>query len=264
MMDAHRSTSDRSLRELHRPGTPLIIPNVWDAASARQFERRGFRVLATSSGAVAAAAGYLDHEGAPVEVMLAANDRIVAAVAVPVSVDLEAGYGLEPETIVEHAASAGYAGINVEDSEHHRNELRAADAQSARIAGLARNRDAALPGLVLNARIDVFLKRGPFEEAVRRGRMYADAGADCIFPIGLSRDSDIARFVEESGAPVNILARSGVSSPERLAELGVARITFGSIPYRLAVAEAEAAVRRYLAGDSSHLDPTLGSPIVGA
>src|SRR5215211_4320281 len=126
-----------SLRSLHHGEAILVLPNAWDAASARAFERSRFPALATTSGGVAAALGYQDHEGAPVEEMLSAAARIIAAVGVPVSVDFEAGYGLTPEQIVSRLVQIHAAGLNLEDSDHHGDaKLFDAERQAERLAAV--------------------------------------------------------------------------------------------------------------------------------
>jgi 2-methylisocitrate lyase-like PEP mutase family enzyme len=227
------------LRSLHVPGSPLVLPNAWDAASARAVVAAGFPVVATTSGGVAAALGYEDHEGAPANVMLAAAARIVTSVDVPVTVDAEAGYGLAPDAFVDALASAGAAGCNVEDTDHAGGRM----VDTGRHAEwLAAVRSAATErgyGLVINARIDVFLADGGahpqpelLDEAVARGRAYRSAGADCVFPILLHDADTVGAFVQAVDAPVNILALPQAPPIARLAELGVARISYGSLIHR--------------------------------
>ena len=220
------------LRSLHVPGEPLVLPNVWDAASARAVVAAGFPVVATTSGGVAAALGYEDHEGAPGDEMLAAAARIAGSVDVPVTVDAEAGYGLEPAELVAALERAGAAGCNLEDTDHATGRLRdplehAAWLREVREAGY---------GLVINARIDVFLAGGAqgdlVPEALERARAYAEAGADCVYPIALSEPEALAAFMAEASGPVNILATPRAPSLEELAELGVARVSYGSLLHR--------------------------------
>jgi 2-methylisocitrate lyase-like PEP mutase family enzyme len=225
------------LRELHRTGRPLVLPNAWDAASARAFEAAGFPAVATSSSAVAATLGYADHEAAPPDEMLAAVARIAAAVSVPVTADVEAGYGLTPAELVGRLLDAGAAGCNLEDTDHRRGGLTDAGAQAERLAAVVDAATAAGVGVVVNARVDTFRHGddgdgdgpdgGPVTQAVARGRRYLAAGADCVYPIMARREEDIAALVGGIGGPVNVLYRPGAPSLARLAELGVARVTFG-------------------------------------
>jgi 2-methylisocitrate lyase-like PEP mutase family enzyme len=214
--------SAAALRDLHVPGDPLILPNAWDAGTARIVERAGFRAVATTSSGVAEALGYEDGEQTPVEEMLAAVARVARAVALPVTADMEAGYGLDDAELARRVAAAGAAGLNLEDSDHARHPaLVPADRHAARIARIKDTAD-----LVVNARVDVHLRGGATEEALARARAYRDAGADCVYPIGVADEATIAAFVE-LGVPVNILLRPGAPSIARLAELGVARVSLG-------------------------------------
>jgi 2-methylisocitrate lyase-like PEP mutase family enzyme len=230
------------LRSLHVPGEPLVLPNAWDAASARAVVAAGFPVVATTSGGVAAALGYEDHEGAPGDEMLAAAARIARSVDVPVTVDAEAGYGLEPAELVAALERAGAAGCNLEETDHAAGTLRdprehAAWLREVREAGY---------GLVINARIDVFLGGGEQRElvpdALRRAHAYAEAGADCVFPILLSEPDALAAFMAEAPGPVNVLATPRVPSLHQLAELGVARVSYGSLLHRQSLEQLASAL----------------------
>src|SRR3954470_255571 len=148
------------LRALHVRGRPLVLPNAWDAASARAVVAAGFPVVATTSAGVAEAIGYDDHEGAPAEEMLAAAARIARAVDVPVTVDAEAGYGMEPGEVVAALRSAGAAGCNLEDTDHRAGRLRDPGPHAQWLGEVRRAASQDGYGLVINARVDVFL--GPF------------------------------------------------------------------------------------------------------
>jgi 2-methylisocitrate lyase-like PEP mutase family enzyme len=235
---------DRSetLRSLHVPGRPLLLPNAWDAASARAVAAAGFPVVATTSSGVAAALGYEDHQGAPAEVMLAAAARIVRVVDVPVTIDAEAGYGLEPSELVAELKPVGAAGCNLEDTDHDTGSLRGADEQAAWLRQVREAADAAGYALVINARIDVFLSAAPdvpqselVVDALARARAYLDAGADCVYPIGLWEADALAAFVEGAGGPVNALAFPKAPPVAELAALGVARVSWGGLLHRAAM-----------------------------
>ena len=218
----------------------LVLPNAWDVASARALAQvPGCRALATTSGGVARALGWEDGERTPVDVMLQAVGRIAAAVDVPLTADLEAGYGDPPRTAAG-ALAAGAAGMNLEDSRG--GSLLALDEQ----AELLRAVRAAAPPLVLNARIDVFLKgSGDLDEAVERAAAYFEAGVDCVYPIAAPREL-VGTLVARIDGPVNVLARPGESLAP-YAAAGAARVTFGTGLARAALAEAERLVAESLA-----------------
>ena len=230
------------LRALHVPGTPLVLPNAWDVASARAVVEAGYPVVATTSGGLAATLGYEDHESAPAVEMFAAAARIARSVEVPVTVDAEAGYGMEADEFVEALLRIGAAGCNLEDTDHLTGHLVEPGHHAGRIAavrGAAADRGY---GLVINARVDVFIAHRDvqrqsdlLDQALTRARSYLASGADCTFPILLHDADAIAAFVDRVGGPVNILALPQAPPVPRLAELGVARISFGSMTHRVAM-----------------------------
>ena len=235
------------LRSLHRPGAPLLLPNAWDVATATAVVAAGFPVVATTSAGVAASLGYEDHEGAPAEEMLAAAARIASHVDVPVTVDAEAGYGLEPAALVSALRLAGAAGCNLEDTDHATGTLRDPDRHAEWLGAVRQAASAADYGLVINARIDVFL--GPFlagaspgtqeelvDEAVRRANAYLQAGVDCVFPIALWETDALRRFISEIRGVVNAICVPQTHSLAELAALGVARVSWGPFLYRDAIA----------------------------
>ncbi|GLW65174.1 carboxyvinyl-carboxyphosphonate phosphorylmutase [Actinomadura rubrobrunea] len=237
------------LRDLHRPGDPLILPNVWDAGSAAVVAEAGFPALATASAAIAAMLGYPDHEGAPAAEMFAAAARVIRAVDVPVTVDAEAGYGLPAAELVERLAEIGAAGCNLEDSDHAAGAMVDASAQADRIASVrAAAKDAGVD-LVINARVDAYVRNAPdpLAETLDRGRRYLDAGADCIYPIMVSDADHIATLVRELPGPVNTNCLPGMTPLPRLIELGVARISLGPLPYIQALDALKALATRLAA-----------------
>jgi 2-methylisocitrate lyase-like PEP mutase family enzyme len=226
------------LRDLHAGPGMLVLPNAWDAASARAFEAAGFAAIATTSGGVSASLGFMDHEGAPVDEMAAAAARIVASVSIPVSVDFEAGYQESPGSIVRHLVAIGAAGMNLEDSDHHSDEkLVNAEAQAERLAAVKAAARAAGVDLFLNARVDTFVQKlgtpdEQLREALRRARLYQQAGADCIYPITLADETMISEMIEAVG-PINVnVRRGGPLGLDRLAALGVRRVTYASSLFR--------------------------------
>ncbi|MFF3439197.1 isocitrate lyase/phosphoenolpyruvate mutase family protein [Streptosporangium sp. NPDC002721] len=221
-----------ALRALHVPGKPLVLPNVWDAASARAVEAAGFPVIATGSAAIAPVLGYDDGEETPVGEMLAAIARISRSVGLPVTADMERGYGLEPAELVERLVAAGASGCNLEDSDPRTGAMADADEQAAFLRAVRDAATAAGVDLVINARVDTYMNgTGGAEErlaeSVRRGRRYLEAGADCVYPIFAGEAGAVRALVGEIDGPVNILFRPGTPSLGELAALGVARVSFG-------------------------------------
>jgi 2-methylisocitrate lyase-like PEP mutase family enzyme len=244
-----------ALRALHRPGNPVVLPNAWDVASARRFAKLGFPAIATTSAGVANALGWGDHEAIPPDEMFAAVGRIAAAVDVPVTADLEAGYRLPADELVARLLASGCVGLNLEDTDHAAGgALVAAERNAERIAAVKQAGRAAGVDVVLNARVDVFVREpepaapsSRMEEGVRRGRLYREAGADCVYPIAAYDESDLRALVAGIPGPVNALALPVAPPLARLAELGVARVTFGSLLMREALGEAERLLRSYAA-----------------
>jgi 2-methylisocitrate lyase-like PEP mutase family enzyme len=234
------------LRSLHVPGAPLVLPNAWDAASAQAVVAAGFPVVATTSAGVAASLGYEDHERAPADEMLAVAARIATAVTSPVTVDAEAGYGMKPRDLVATLKEIGVAGCNLEDTDHQTGELRDPVEQADWLRAVRAAASDQRYGLVINARIDVFLSaflsgahgKGQAElvsEALRRAHAYAEAGADCVFPILLWEPDALETFISEAPGPVNVLQIPPAPSHTKLAQLGVARISYGGLLHHNAI-----------------------------
>ena len=243
-------TQAEQLRELHS-GDLLVLPNVWDATSARIVAEAGFPAVATASAAITAMLGYPDGEGAPWREMFAAAGRIARAVPVPVTVDAEAGYHLSPRELVDRLLEVGAVGCNLEDTDHQSGGLVPEDAQADWLAAVrSAASDAGVP-IVINARVDVYLETSGVSEAyrlgeaVRRGRRYLGAGADCIYPIGVRRKADLATLVAETPGPIN-----GNTGEElnlaTLREMGVVRVSYGPRFYRDAMANFASQVRDLL------------------
>jgi 2-methylisocitrate lyase-like PEP mutase family enzyme len=198
----------------------------------------GFPAVATTSAGVAAALGYQDHQGAPAEEMFAAAARIARVVDVPVTVDAEAGYGLEPGELVAALERVGAAGCNLEETDHATESLREPGEHAAWLRSVREAARAAGYGLVINARIDVFLaapdraQRELVSDALRRAHAYLEAGADCVYPISLWEATALATFVAEAGGPVNALALPKAPPLAELAALGVARVSWGGLLHR--------------------------------
>jgi 2-methylisocitrate lyase-like PEP mutase family enzyme len=231
---AQQAEMAESFRARHRAPPVLLLPNAWDALSARLFVAAGFDALATTSGGLSWALGYPDGEIAPWQEVVAATARIVRAAQAPVTADIEAGYGATPAEVGAHVAEiirTGVVGINLEDGLH--GPIRGIEDAAARLAAA---REAALQEgvpIVINARCDIFhLQHGEenarFATTVARCKAYLAAGADCVYPFGLRDPGTIAEFVKAVGAPVNITGRHGMPDAAAFEGMGVARITVAS------------------------------------
>jgi 2-methylisocitrate lyase-like PEP mutase family enzyme len=228
-------------RAMHHGPKILLLPNAWDVASARVFEEAGFGAIATTSAGIAFTLGYPDGQRISRAEMLAVVGRIAAAVRVPVTADVEAGYGDRPEDAAQTAhdvIQAGGAGMNLEDRAHDpAHPLVDLQRQVEKVKAV---REAARTGgvpIVLNARTDVYLlEAGPlagcYDEALRRLAAFRDAGADCLFVPGLRDAETIKRLVAELNCPLNMLAGPGSPAVPELEKLGVARVSLGSAPMR--------------------------------
>ena len=232
------------LRALHKGPPILVLPNAWDAASARVFEAEGFPAIATTSAGVAAALGYPDGGIVPSREMIEAVSRIVRAVKVPVSADIEHAYAETPDAVAEvvlRVIAAGAVGINIEDCLPGAAELEPLDVQLAKIKTIIKAATKAGVRVVINARTDGFLRAlGAAESrlgiAIERGRAFLAAGADCVFVPGVRDRETIAALVRGIGGPVNVLAVDGTPPIAELEALGVARVSVGSGPMRAALA----------------------------
>jgi 2-methylisocitrate lyase-like PEP mutase family enzyme len=238
-------------RALHRSGDPLLLPNAWDHASAVALHRAGFAAVGTTSLGVAAAAGLPDGAAATREATLAIA-RLLGPLPVPVTVDAEGGFSDDPAQVgalAAELAAAGVAGINLEDGLGDGALLPVA-AHAERVTAAK----AAAPGLFVNARTDTHWPPvagdggSRLDEALARVRAYADAGADGVFVPGLAADADVAAVTAAAGVPVNVLFLPGLE-PRRLAELGVARVSTGSLLFRAALRGALETARAVTAGD---------------
>ena len=226
-----------AFRRAHR-GPLLLLPNAWDAMSARQFEAAGFGAVATTSGGLAWDLGYADGEKAPWSEVVAAHERIVRAVRVPVTADIEAGYGDTPAQVaksITEILDTGVVGFNLEDGTSRPDmPVRPIEDAVARIRAAREAANASGVPAVINARVDLYIKNfgepaSRFDETVRRGKAYLAAGADCIYPFGLADLGIIARLVKAlDNAPVNIVARAGAPPVTDFEKIGVARISIAS------------------------------------
>ncbi|MFC3711080.1 isocitrate lyase/phosphoenolpyruvate mutase family protein [Sphingoaurantiacus capsulatus] len=232
-----------TFRALHVPGTPIILYNAWDAGSAQAIAKAGAKAIATGSWSVAAAHGEGDGESLPLELAIANLRRIVAAVALPVTIDLERGYDDVAGTVAA-AAEAGAVGCNLEDSLGDKT-LRSVEAQVERLRAA---RQAAGTDFFINARTDVFFGDAPHnaalvETALDRAQAYAAAGANGLFVPGLADPALIADLTARSPLPVNLMMTPASPAPADLAKLGVARLSHGPFPYLKAMQQLEADAR---------------------
>ena len=220
---------------LHVKGTPLILYNAWDAGSAKTIVDAGATAIATSSWSVASAQGYEDGEDLPLPLAEQIVERIAAAVDVPVTVDFEGGYSDDDRNLASNISKLldlGIIGINFEDRVVKGRGLYDIDRQAKRIAAIRHAAERKGVPLFINARTDVFLgNSGDVDEALERAKAYASAGASGFFIPGLTEADHIRRIAEEATLPVNVMVMEGVPSNDKLAKLGVARVSYGPIPY---------------------------------
>jgi 2-methylisocitrate lyase-like PEP mutase family enzyme len=219
-------------RSLHGGPEILVLPNAWDCASARIFEQAGFPSIATTSAGIAFSLGYFDGERIPQDLMLATVGQITDSVQLPVSADLEAGYGDVAKTTAGLIA-AGAVGLNLEDMDHDSQSLAPISMQIEKIAMVRRVAAGLGVNVVINARSDVFLAEigepaTRFDRACERLQAYIGAGADCVFLPGVADENIIRRVVETLKFPLNILTGANLPPIPRLSELGVARVSVGS------------------------------------
>lgn len=227
--------------ELHKPGDPVLLYNVWDAGSARAVAAAGAPAIATGSHSLAGCQGFADGEAIPFNLFLDCTRRIVDSVDVPVTADFESGFAADAARVRDHAqylAETGVVGCNFEDQEIGGSALHPVEHQAARIAAVVES------GLWVNARTDVFLKvwrsdnandRSLLGEAMERAAAYAEAGAHSLFLPGATDPDLIGEICQRSPLPVNILMLEGAPQPGELARLGVARVSWGGAPWRMAM-----------------------------
>lgn len=234
-----------TLKNLHIKGDPLILYNIWDAGSAKALQEVGAQAIATGSWSVAAAHGYNDGEKIPFDLVLANLKRIIASTDLPVTVDLEGGYGKSPCQVQEavlKVIEAGVAGINFEDQIVGTDELYSIEEQCARVKAIHEVAEQTSIPLFINARTDIFLKTDPLNhtdknlnEAIRRSSAYAESGANGFFIPGLRDGNYIEKLCALSPIPINVMIMPGMPTLEQLSDMGVARISYGPGPYCLAM-----------------------------
>jgi len=237
-----QSDKARAFAALHVPGEPVILYNAWDAGSAKAVAEAGAKAIATGSASVAAAHGYADAEGLPLDLALANAARVVAAVELPVTIDFEGAYAVAPDEAAENVArlaATGAIGCNFEDQIVGGEGLHPIDLQAERIRAI---RAAVGPDFFLNARTDIFLKakiethdEAMVDAALERAHAYAEAGASGFFVPLLADLTLLAKFCAASPLPVNFMAFPGAPSAAEVAGAGVARISHGPFPHMAAM-----------------------------
>jgi len=240
-------------RAFHIPGKPLVLFNIWDAGSAKTVAAGGAKAIGTGSWSVASANGFADGERIPLALAIDNLRRIVGVTDLPVTVDLESGYGDASEAVAETIAlaiDAGAVGCNLEDSFPANGKLRETVDQADRIRRARQTADAANIHFFINARTDIFFQRPPDQhddamvvDAIERARAYAEAGADGLFAPGLADITLIARLAEASPLTLNIMVVDATPPARALAEHGVARVSHGPRPYLMAMKALEEAAR---------------------
>jgi 2-methylisocitrate lyase-like PEP mutase family enzyme len=253
MSKQHENTA--RFRALHIPGRPLVLFNIWDPGSAGAVVKAGAQAIATGSWSVAKANGFNDGENVPIDLAMDNLARIVAATSLPVSVDIESGYGKDPDAVrrtVERTIEAGAVGCNLEDSVPGSGNLRLLRDQVLRIEAAKYASSAA--GYFINARTDVFFQGSAqthdvamVEQALERARAYAAAGADGLFVPGLIDQTLIARLAAASPLPLNVMVSDGTPSLRQLSNAGVARVSHGPGPYAAMMRALEEAARTAMA-----------------
>ena len=269
MNTAEQAAKAQAFRAMHHGPELLLMANAWDPVTARLFEAEGFAAVATTSGGVSWATGYPDGEAAPWDEVVGQTARIARSVNVPVTADIEAGFGATPEGVGRSIADiirAGAVGVNLEDGMPGPTPMRALEDGAARIRAAREAARAAGVPIVINARVDVFIKQvgdeaSRFDEAVKRGKAYLAAGADCIYPITLRDPATIERLVRALDAPININVRAGYPGVTELEALGVRRVTTATALTLVALSAIRDSVRDIRAhGRFDSISPKVTHP----
>ncbi|MDF2036298.1 isocitrate lyase/phosphoenolpyruvate mutase family protein [Cytobacillus oceanisediminis] len=241
MRTKEQSLKAETFRRLHQQSSTFVLPNAWDVISAKMFEECGFKAIGTTSAGIAASLGYLDGQSIPLRKMVETIENIAKSVKVPVSADIEAGYGQTVEEVLETVkavVSAGAIGINLEDGTGDpKRPIFETSSQVEKIAAIKELSESRNMPLFINARTDLYwLNIGDsstrLQEAVKRGKAYQDAGADCIFIPGLTDRKIIKMIREEISCPINLLVDPEMPSISELSEIGIERLSCGSVPFR--------------------------------
>lgn len=250
-MPAELTDRAAALLALHQPGNPVILPTVWDAWSARLATDAGFAALTVGSHPVADSVGKPDNEGMSFDDLLGRVAQITAAVDVPVSVDIESGYGLPATRLIDGLLGVGAVGLNIEDTVHSEGKrLRSASEHAELVGALRAAADAAGVHVVVNARTDLFLRKDGdesdrVERAVARLKEAAAAGADVLYPVGRHDPDTLRRLTSELPLPVNAIALPDQDDPASFGPLGVGRVSFGPFLQAALTARAKEILGRW-------------------
>ena len=240
-----------ALKALHVPGTPVILPTVWDAWSAKLAVDAGFAALTVGSHPVADSVGKPDGEGMSFDDLTQRVAQITGAVDVPISVDIESGYGEAAQRLIDGLLAAGAVGLNIEDTVHSEGKrLRTPEEHAALVGELRKASDAAGVHVVINARTDLFIRNDGddadrVDRAIARLTLAADAGADSLYPVGRHDDETTRRLTSELPLPVNAIALPDTDDPASFGPLGVGRISFGPFFQRVLSKHAETLLARW-------------------
>src|SRR5947209_2145044 len=241
-------------RALHAGKQILILPNGWDVPSARVFEDAGFPAIATSSAGLLVSLGYPDGEVISRDEFVSAVGRIARVLSVPLSADIVSGFGKTTKEVlvtVKAILKTGAVGINIEDFTHATKKLYPIERQIENVKAIRTLGETQGIPLVINARTDALRyaegdEGARFKEAVRRAMVYRDAGADCVYPMGLTDAASIGNFVKALGFPINVMVRKGLPPISELQRLGVARVSFGPSPSYAAMGLLKRAAKEVL------------------
>ena len=235
----------KQFRHLHRAGRLLILPNIWDCLGANLLESLNYPAVATASASFAFANGYDDGQQIPFDSVQAILRKIVNSVSIPVSADIESGFATNDDQLKENIKqllATGIVGINIEDTHKETNSILPIETQCGKIKLVKKvSEELGIP-LFINARADVYLRgqgfdtpESKFEEALKRGRAYRSAGADCFYPIAMTRQEDIKRMVDQLQMPLNVITIPGIPELNVLNEMGVARVSLGPSFLKIAI-----------------------------
>ena len=243
--DSKQQEKAKQFYNLHHSGKLLILPNIWDCLGANLLESLHYPAIATASASVAFTNGYDDGQRISFDSVLALLKKIVSSVSIPVSADIESGFAendLQLEENTKQLLATGIVGINIEDTDKKTNSILPVETQCEKIKLIKKVSQAVGVPLFINARADVYLRgkdfdspESKFEEALKRGRAYKAAGADCFYPIAMTRQEDIKRMVKQLQMPVNVITIPGIPELNVLNEIGVARVSLGPSFLKIAI-----------------------------